>query len=76
VSARGQRVLHYTLAVRCLTAADAAVSLFWGVQAAMKTFEGVKELDKANEQVPTKEKVEKSRQYRRRQTLEDIHATN
>jgi len=49
---------------------------FDDLAAAMKTFEGVKELDKANEQVPTKEKVEKSRQYRRRQTLEDIHATN
>eukprot|EP00039_Didymoeca_costata_P028355 m.20785 g.20785 ORF g.20785 m.20785 type:complete len:474 (+) comp6949_c0_seq1:134-1555(+) len=47
---------------------------FEDLQAAMKSFEGVKELDKANEQKPTAESGRKARQYRRRQTLEDISA--
>ena len=43
------------------------------LEQAMKTYEGVKELDKANESRPTADKATKARQYRRRQTLEDIH---
>jgi len=41
---------------------------------AMKTFDGVKSLDKDNEVRPSAERVVKARQYKRRQTLEDIHA--
>jgi len=45
---------------------------FDDLAAAMKTFEGVKALDKSNEAMPSAEKTVKARQYRRRQTLEDI----
>lgn len=45
---------------------------FDDLAAAMKTFEGVKALDKSNEAKPSADKTVKARQYRRRQTLEDI----
>jgi serine/threonine-protein phosphatase 2B catalytic subunit len=45
---------------------------FGDLAAAMKTFDGVKSIDKDNEVRPTQERVSKARQYKRRQTLEDI----
>jgi serine/threonine-protein phosphatase 2B catalytic subunit len=45
---------------------------FGDLASAMKSFEGVKALDKSNEAKPNADVAMKARQYRRRQTLEDI----
>ena len=47
---------------------------FSDLKSAMTSFEGVKAVDKQNESKPSAAKMESSRQYRRRQTLEDIHS--
>jgi len=49
---------------------------FEDLKAAMESFEGVKSLDKANESKPTTATTQAARQYRRRQTLDDIMAPN
>eukprot|EP00041_Stephanoeca_diplocostata_P039674 m.1637434 g.1637434 ORF g.1637434 m.1637434 type:complete len:475 (+) comp25818_c0_seq1:222-1646(+) len=46
---------------------------FEDLHTAMQSFEGIKKLDKNNEKKPTTENAMAARQYRRRQTLEDIH---
>lgn len=48
-------------------------SKFEDLHTAMQSFEGVKKLDKNNEKKPTADHAMAARQYRRRQTLEDIN---
>jgi len=47
---------------------------FAELKSKMESFDGVRELDQANEKKPTPEAAMKARQHRRRQTLEDIYA--
>lgn len=55
---------------------EGPVQSFEDLKAAMETFDGVKALDKANESKPTQNSQQAARQYRRRQTLDDILAPN